>query len=243
MSHNPPIIKDGALFIADAHFNPDRKEFLRFLKNIENGNLNTTQLFLMGDIFDFLSNEIEYFKFQNKEAIDMINKLSKEIEILYFEGNHDYNLTSLFPNVKVFPRAIQPTIFSWDNKKVTLAHGDIFTPNGYNIYTAIIRNNFLLIFLNFIDKRNWLTKKIDFWLRKKQLHSLFNDFNHFANRRLKYYRNNIDTQIIIEGHFHQGKFYQDKRFNQIYLNLPAFGIDQSYMMIQKKEFTLCSIHN
>jgi UDP-2,3-diacylglucosamine hydrolase len=235
MSHNSYTIKDKAVFVADVHFNPNRRGFLDFLADIKNGTLETSQLFLMGDIFDFLAGEIDYFKAQNSELIELINELSKKIEILYFEGNHDYNLASLFPNVKVFKREIQPIVFNWNEKKVALAHGDIFTPKGYDIYTSIIRNHPLLVFLNAIDKNNWLTKKIDFWLRGKNLNHVFSNFIDFAQHRLEIYRNNIDANMVIEGHFHQGQFYEDKNEKRIYINLPSFGVDKSYITIKNKQ--------
>ncbi len=238
MSHNLYTIKDGAIFVADVHFNPNRQEFLNFLFDIKNSTLEATQLFLMGDIFDFLAGEIEYFKNQNKELIELINELSQTLEIFYFEGNHDYNLATLFPNAKVFKRENQPIIFSWNEKKVALSHGDIFTPKGYDIYTSIIRNHPFLVFLNLIDKNNWLTKKIDFWLRGKYLNNIFNDFEFFAQPRIEVYKNNIDADIFIEGHFHQGKFYQDKNLNRLYLNLPSFGVEHSYLKIDNKELLL-----
>jgi UDP-2,3-diacylglucosamine hydrolase len=140
MSHNRYEIKDGAIFVADVHFNPNRDEFLQFLYEIKNGDLQTPQLFLMGDIFDFLAGEIEYFTIQNREVIKLINQLSTTTQIFYFEGNHDYNLAKLFPNVQVFKREVQPIIFDWNDKKVALAHGDIllllgttFIPQSYEI--------------------------------------------------------------------------------------------------------------
>ena len=235
MSHNRYEIKDGAIFVADVHFNPNRDEFLNFLNDIKNGDLQTPQLFLMGDIFDFLAGEIEYFKIQNREVIELINQLSTMIQIFYFEGNHDYNLAKLFPNVQVFPRETQPALFDWNDKKVALSHGDIFTPFGYILYTAIIRNHPLLVFLNAIDRNNWLTKKIDFWLRGKNLSHLFSNFEDFAIRRLGVYKNNIDANIFIEGHFHQGASYSDQASDRTYHNLPSFGVDQSYLRIENNQ--------
>jgi len=133
---------------------------------------------------------------------------------------------------------LQPALFDWNDKKVALSHGDIFTPFGYNLYTAIIRNHPLLVFLNAIDRNNWLTKKIDFWLRGKNLSHLFSNFEDFAMRRLEVYKNNIDANIFIEGHFHQGRFYEDTELQKLYLNLPSFGVEQSYMIVQKKELLL-----
>jgi len=235
MFHNRYEIKNGAIFVADVHFNPNRKEFLEFLYEIKNGDLQTPQLFLMGDIFDFLAGEIEYFTIQNREVIELINQLSSFVEIFYFEGNHDYNLAKLFPNAKVFQRETQPVLFDWNDKKVALAHGDIFTPFGYNLYTAIIRNHPLLVFLNAIDRNNWLTKKIDFWLRGKNLTHRFEDFELFAISRIQKY---LDTKadMIIEGHFHQGKNYSSLKDEKSYLNLSSFGVDSSYFIALKDSF-------
>jgi UDP-2,3-diacylglucosamine pyrophosphatase LpxH len=52
------------------------------------------------------------------------------------------------------------------------------------------------------------------------------------------YKNNIDANIFIEGHFHQGRFYEDRELQKLYLNLPSFGVEQSYMVVQKKELLL-----
>lgn len=233
MSHNSYTIKDGAVFVADVHFNPNRKEFLDFLVDIKNSTLEASQLFLMGDIFDFLAGEIDYFKNQNRELIELINELSQTLEIFYFEGNHDYNLAGLFPNVEVFKREIQPIVFTLKGKKVALSHGDIFTPKGYDIYTNIIRNHPFLTFLNCIDTNNWLTKKIDFWLRGKNLSHIFSNFEEFATKRLEVYNNNIDVDIIIEGHFHQGSQYFEKKRGKKYVNLPSFGVDgETFWYIQ-----------
>lgn len=238
MSHNRYEIKNGAIFVADVHFNPNRDEFLQFLYEIKNGNLQTPQLFLMGDIFDFLAGEIEYFKIQNREVIELLNQLSTMTQIFYFEGNHDYNLSKLFPNAKVFPREIQPALFDWNDKKVALAHGDIFTPFGYNLYTAIIRNHPLLVFLNLIDRNNWLTKKIDFWLRGKNLSHLFSHFDAFAETRLEVYKNHLDTDIVIEGHFHQGRLYENEGWKKLYLNLPSFALGSKYLKIKNSELLI-----
>jgi UDP-2,3-diacylglucosamine hydrolase len=238
MSHNRYEIKNGAIFVADVHFNPNRKEFLEFLLDIKNGDLQTPQLFFMGDIFDFLAGEIEYFKTQNREVIELINQLSSFVEIFYFEGNHDYNLAKLFPNAKVFQRETQPALFDWSDKKVALAHGDIFTPFGYNLYTAIIRNHPLLVFLNATDKKNWLTKKIDFWLRGKNLSHLFSNFNQFAETRLALYKNPLDIDIVIEGHFHQGRLYENQAGKKLYLNLPSFALDGNYLKIKDNELLI-----
>lgn len=232
------IIKSDAIFVSDAHFNPLRQDLFQFLNSILNGKTKTSQLFLMGDIFDFLAYEIDYFVTQNKEIIDLINTLSKNIEVIYLEGNHDYNLQNIFTNTRIINRTEQPLECEfWDStkiqsetktRKIMLAHGDIFTEKSYDLYTIIIRNKTLLKILNFIDFGNWLTKIIDFWLQKKPLVNEFKNFERFAIKRLMNYKY-AKADFIIEGHYHQGKSYKN------YTNLPAFGIENQYFSFQEKK--------
>ena len=79
-------IKQDSIFVADSHYNQKNKQFLFFLKQIENKKIKTTQLFLMGDMIDFISGESRYFIKQNSAVIKLLNKLSNEIEIIYLEG-------------------------------------------------------------------------------------------------------------------------------------------------------------
>ena len=103
-------IANEAVFVADVHYNYKRKEFESFLKNLLKN--PPPQLFLLGDIFDFLSNEIDYFKKINKTLINLINELSKKTQIFYFEGNHDFNLKDLFSKeISIYPISNQPQIF------------------------------------------------------------------------------------------------------------------------------------
>ena len=88
-------IKQNSIFVADSHFNEKNRELLTFLEKIESKVIITSQLFLMGDIFDFLSCECKYFIKQNIEVITLLNKLSNDLEIIYLEGNHDFLLASI----------------------------------------------------------------------------------------------------------------------------------------------------
>jgi len=217
-------IQKGAIFVADSHYNEKKPEFLIFLEKLINKEINTTQLFLMGDMFDFISGESKYFIKRNQNLIDIINELSKSMEIIYLEGNHDYNMQVLFPNVKVYKRENQPISAKYENKIIELAHGDIFTPWHYNLYCKIIRNHFLLLFLNFIDINNYISKKIYYGLLGKNICSKMANFEEFALKRIKYYK----ADIIIEGHFHQGKINKEK--NQLYVNIPSLCCEKKYFI-------------
>lgn len=220
-------IDHGAIFVADSHYNERKPEFLIFLKKLQNKEINTTQLFLMGDMFDFISGESKYFIKRNQELIDIINELSNKIQIIYLEGNHDYNMHSLFKNVLVITRENQPLKAKYQNKTVSLSHGDNFTPWHYDLYCKIIRNRTLLAFLNIIDFNSFISKKIYYTLIEKDICSRMQDFDFFAKNRINHYQ----SDIIIEGHFHQGKEFTSN--NQQYVNIPSLFCDKKYFVLKE----------
>jgi UDP-2,3-diacylglucosamine hydrolase len=229
-------IKENAIFIADAHFNMYRNELEVFLNLLERDIITTPQLILMGDIFDFLTQESYYFVEQNHVLINQLNALSLRIEMIYLEGNHDYNLEKLFPNILVIPREKQPFIAQYNNQEIALSHGDNFTNTSYNFYCQVIRNKPLLKFLNAIDFNHWLSKKIDRALMQKNICHSFTGFKSFVEKRLTHYR----SKIVVEGHYHQGKEFTVDETR--YVNIPSLFCSKEYMVLAQNTFTIMNIH-
>jgi UDP-2,3-diacylglucosamine hydrolase len=228
-------IKNDAIFVADAHFNKKNREFLTFLKKVESNEIITKQLFLMGDIFDFISGESKYFIQQNSDAINLLNKLSKDIEIIYLEGNHDYNLKIIFPNMEVIKRENQPLLAKLNDKTIALSHGDNFINWKYDLYCKFIRNTVFLRFMNFIDINFFISKKIEEALVKKNICHTIKNFEHIVSKRVK----NYDADIIIEGHYHQGNsYFLDEK---MYINIPSLCCQKEYIKIIDFKFKLENI--
>ena len=223
-------IKNDSIFVADSHYNQKNKQFLFFLKQIENKKIKTTQLFLMGDMIDFISGESRYFIKQNSAVIKLLNKLSNEIEIIYLEGNHDYNLKNLFPSIRVIKRENQPLYAKLNNKTVSISHGDNFINWKYDLYCKIIRNNIFLRFMNFIDINFFISKKIENALLKKNICHKIKDFNKLVEKRLE----NYSTDIVIEGHYHQGETFYIKE--KKYINIPSLCCQEKYVIIKNLDF-------
>ncbi len=229
-------IKEGAFFIADVHQNENRKEFYDFLLFLEKKGFK--QLFLMGDIFDLLVGEVEYtVKFYEKE-IRLLNDLSLEGEIFYLEGNHDFNISYLFPNIKVFPISSQPAIFRYKNQTVALSHGDIYTENSYQAYTSIIRNPFLLTFLNGVDTLlgNFISKTILKTQKdKKDICDKLKRFRKKIEKRVDNYKK-FSPYLILEGHYHQGEGldFEDMK----YFNFNSFACTKNYYILENGKFVL-----
>lgn len=221
---------DGAIFVSDSHYNEKNQEFLIFLQKLKNKELKTKQLFLMGDMFDFISQESSYFIKKNIKIIKLINELSKTIQIIYLEGNHDYNIKSLFKDVLVVKREYQPLIALYENEKIALSHGDKNISKSYEFYCKVVRNHKILLFINMLDFKNFISKRVYYKLIGKKNCEKFGDFGELAKQRVKY----VDENIVVEGHFHQGTQYifGDKR----YINIPSLCCSEEFCILNKGEF-------
>ena len=206
------FLKKGAIFIADAHYPNHNKSLIDILKSLDSGKLHCPQLILMGDIFDLLVGGSSYLKNLFKTEIEIIDELAKKIEVIYIEGNHDFNLKPLFKNVKIFKIEQQPVIFKYDNKTVALSHGDRYEMNlSYKIYTKLIRNPIILKLLpEFIAKNKLAT------MRDKKICKKIKSFDNLAKKIAKNYK----ADLVIEGHYHQGVVIGN------YISLPSLACSE-----------------
>jgi len=225
MYHSNIELKEGAFIVSDAHYSYKRPQLLEFLKDIKSKKLLPSQLILMGDIFDALFGGIKKTLDENQESVSIINDISTDIEVIYLEGNHDFNLKKIFPDVKVFSISEQPFSCTYNRKKVILAHGDYDGAFFYKLYTALIRNRFILKFLNIFDE--YILNKLDGYLGKKDDCKELDWFDGFIKRRLS---DRYDCDYFIEGHFHQNKVIKLGSMN--YINLGAFACNQRYYIVK-----------
>ena len=224
-------IKEGAIFISDAHDNSKRDGFYRFLLDIKSGKLKPTQLFLMGDMFDLFVGEVAYLRDKNRKQIDLLEEIAKDIEVFYFEGNHDFALKSLFKNLKIIDIESQPTLFLANNSRILLSHGDKYGGVLHKIFTKIIRNRVLLKILNAADKLcgSCMSKKIVGNLEKKNICSKIQNFESIIKAKLdKYIDSNVG--VVAEGHYHQNRSFEYKKYK--YINFSSFACNQSYFVVQ-----------
>lgn len=224
-------ILDGAVFISDAHHSKNKEVLQSFLQAIEQKEILPTQIFWMGDIFDLLVGGIEVTLNENQSIIQRINAL--KIPQFYFEGNHDFNLENVFPKITVFKRKQQPVIANIGEKKAALAHGDIFTPLGYNLYINTITNPYVLTVLNKMNINNWITNKISQYNYAKNLCKVLENFDKIIDIRIAEYEK-LGVDIVIEGHFHQNVFKKYEVQNIFYINLSAFVCSQSFFIVKSE---------
>ena len=231
MSHNLQL-QEGAFILGDAHYSHKRPELLDFIRAIHTKKLKATQIIFMGDIFDALFGSISNTIKENKEVVKLIEEISQDIEIVYLEGNHDFNLKKIFTNIKIFTIYNQPVECIYNDKKVLLAHGDFESNFGYRAYTWFIRNPFILPILNVLNNtfNNFVLKNLDKYLGIKDDCKEFTGFREYISKRLV---DKFDCDYFIEGHFHQNKTICYDEF--IYINLSAFACNQSYFVVNSSK--------
>lgn len=230
-------IKDGAVFISDAHANEKNQDnFFLLLEKIVS--INPPQLFLMGDIFDLLVGEINLSIDENINLIKKIDFIAKTIPTYYFEGNHDFNLENIFKNITIFNRANQPQFFYYKDIKIALSHGDLWATKGYEIYINFIQNRTVLKTLNLINSalNGYLTKKIKNYNYSKNLCKKIKEFEKIVKKRVENYEG---VDLVIEGHFHQDIEFE---FNNLrYINLPSYGCNKKFAIFKNKRFNSLSL--
>ena len=218
-------IKENAIFIADSHYPHHGDDFLILLKKIEKKEIQTQQIFLMGDNFDLLFGHNDYIQTFSEEAISLLQKLSETIEMHYFEGNHDFCLKDIFTNMNVYSRQEQPIVFKLNNKKVAISHGDKYvTGFGYDLYCKILRNKATLNLLKPFEK-----SIIDDRMKKLSTKHICHTFQGFEKRVETILKNYTDVDLVIEGHFHQSKVIGK------YISLPSQACQGMVAVVEEGE--------
>ncbi|BAF72253.1 UDP-2,3-diacylglucosamine diphosphatase [Sulfurovum sp. NBC37-1] len=224
-------IQGNALFIADSHYPHHGDAFLETLQKLESGEVQTPQLFLMGDNFDLLFGYNEYIQTFSLEAIELLQKLSQKIEIHYFEGNHDFCLKELFPQVQVYSREEQPVFFNLGEKKVGISHGDKYaTDFGYDLYCKIMRNKTTLTVLKPFEKAI-----IDDRMKKLLEKNICHTFTGFEKRVEEIMKHYEECDLVIEGHYHQAKVFGN------YISLPSLACQEQVAVVKEGKVLFVSL--
>lgn len=121
------------VFIADAHLrNPSDDNYqllLHFLSDIR-GTVKT--LYILGDLFEFWIGYGEKTFPHYLPVLDSLQKLAESgVEIVYFEGNHDFHLGKFFSETLRATIYTNPAILDLDGKRVYICHGDQINIQDY----------------------------------------------------------------------------------------------------------------
>lgn len=142
---NPITLKGTVYIVSDFHLgSPNETESnqreLRILRWLDEIGKDATHLILLGDIFDFW---FEYKDVVPKGYYKLLSKLSllrdKNIEILYFTGNHDMWIKDYFVKEMDFSIFRAQHAFVINGKNCLIGHGDGLGPQdiGYKFVKSL----------------------------------------------------------------------------------------------------------
>jgi len=132
------------IFLADAHLvSPDEQNYrllLRFLRELEG---NTETLFIMGDLFDFWLGFPSHPFHQYDAVLDALQSLVRGgCRLVYFEGNHDFHLGSVFRERLGAEIHTGPAVVTLQGRRLFLCHGDQINRHdqGYRLLRLLLHN-------------------------------------------------------------------------------------------------------
>jgi UDP-2,3-diacylglucosamine hydrolase len=142
------------IFLADAHLvapaDHNYRLLLQFLHDLEGG---TETLFIMGDLFDFWlgfpSNPFQQFD----EVLDALGSLVRSgCRLVYFEGNHDFHLGSVFRQRLGAEVHTSPAVVDVQGRRLFLCHGDQVNrgDRGYRLLRLLLHNRLTAAAVNHV---------------------------------------------------------------------------------------------
>jgi len=218
-------IENRAIFIADVHYPHHGDKIFDLLSVTFLQKNKISQIFFLGDIFDILFENTQYLINYNKKLIQVINSIDINIRISYFEGNHDFNLRGILPNITIYSIENQPQQMLLGNKIVSISHGDKYEMGlRYRIYSKFIRNSFIIKYL--IPLKNTLLAKQISKLKKKKICKKLDNFTQIVNKILSNYNS---EELVIEAHYHQGVIIDN------YISLPSLACQNMIAIVENGE--------
>ncbi len=146
------------LFLGDAHILPEEKDFqrrfARFLCAIAGA---YDHLFILGDLFEFWFGFSRYsYEREYGLVLDALRELvARGTRLVYFEGNHDFNMGSVFTKdlrAQVVPNWAH---FEVEGHRWFVTHGDLASARGfrYGTYRKLIKNQLTYGLIHLIGPR------------------------------------------------------------------------------------------
>lgn len=116
-----------AYFISDLHIkSEDKTKGLKLIEFLQKLPSDTTHLILLGDVFDLWIGSHQYFiKKFSKIIAEFQRLIERNVEIHYFEGNHDLHLTEFWGKKMGMFVHTDEYFFNLDGYVIRAEHGDL----------------------------------------------------------------------------------------------------------------------
>ena len=233
------------IFISDAHLSgrePGEMEvFLRFLNSEKE---RVSHLVILGDLFEFFfgfkkspANEKVFPFVEYLPILEGLQVLYRQgIQIKYFDGNHDFFLSSFFQErfgieVEVFPKHHEERI---GGKRTFIAHGDLSNPKlyQYRAFRKILKNQLTYSLIEKVGPG--FTRRVAKWLSQrsyKRNHGVLSsgpppEFRSFAHQK---FLEGFDMVILGHSHFPEEVEEKIEGKRYVYFNVGDWMDHRSFL--------------
>jgi len=202
------LYNKNIIFIADTHLKSSESSTIAKLKSsLLQTDAKYNVVCFLGDIFELWLGHNSYFIKHYSSFIDLCRQLiDRGIEIIFIEGNHEYNTKQFFSSYLGISCWRGPLKIRLNNKSVLLTHGDRLLNQGYlyNLFQFLTKNHYFTKIISYLfpSKTALLIGMGIAKLSRKKSSCKSVDY-YFEN--LKKIIANYSEDILIFGHFHKNK--------------------------------------
>lgn len=195
------------IVLSDLHlWGPTDPLYRGLLKFIDHKLTPGDKFFILGDVFDLFIGNKPVFYLRFIELIEKLRSLhTKEIEVHYIEGNHDFQLEGLFEDCKHIKLYEDELHYEWDSRRFYFCHGDKINPYDirYKLFALFTRNLVSQCLIEVLPGK-WIDRLGTKLSQQSRMHS-----SHFNDKKVdRLFRNFACEQItrgynfVVMGHSH-----------------------------------------
>ena len=229
------------IFIADAHLRqPTDENYRRLLAFLASLPGSADTLYILGDLFEFWIGYRQLAFPQYGPLIEQLRQLrSAGIRLVYFEGNHDFNLGPVFTGELGAEVHAGPAELELDGRRIFLCHGDQMNPadRGYRLLRATLRSPLVRLLPGLLPPAvalriaTLLDRTCGASEQTPRRHDPSAIIRTFARQRFAQ-----GSQTVVTGHFHL-PFHEQSAEGEI-VSLGDWIADYSYAELVAGSFSL-----
>lgn len=229
------------LFLGDAHILPEDRDFQErlssFLLSLDG---TFDHIFILGDLFEFWFGFEDYpFQEEYGVVLDALRQVvSRGTRLVYFEGNHDFNMGPIFSeelHASVFPNW---SGFEVDGSRWFVTHGDLVEAQclRYGAYRKLIRNRLTYRLIRLLGPRMVLKVAGKMGALSHQVYHKPQAYN--PERYSTYIKEQFSKgyDVVIMGHTHRADIIEQKVGERtcLYVNCGDLRKDETFVTYHPK---------
>jgi len=197
-------------FISDLHLDESRPKttrlFQTFIKQIIKENVNDTEIYILGDLFESWIGDDYDNPFHGEIKLLLTSMSNSGIKVFFLFGNRDFLIGETFLSETGIELLDDPALLTINEKRVLITHGDqmCLDDKDYQNYRAIVRNpEWQKDFLSFpISKRLKIAGEAKDASKQSKQQKVF-EIMDVNDKAVEAIFNEHQIDLMIHGHTHR----------------------------------------